>query len=97
VTFRAKGRCYVEGVMIEAADQELVLSSAAAFRQRNNKNLEIVKGEIQAFELPQGLDLKSGKGRAEATRLEREFSADNLDEADPILSAPPVDVRLIKQ
>lgn len=70
--FQAVGRCYVEGCFLEAPNtnldrpdetlyHEIVLSPAAAYRQRKNKMLQLVSGTIP--ELADGMtvdDLEDG-------------------------------------
>ena len=43
--FRAKRRCYVEGILIEEMGWEIALSPEAAIRVRGNKHLQLIAGE----------------------------------------------------
>ncbi len=43
--FRAKRRCYVEGILIEEMGWEIALSPEASIRLRGNKHLQLIAGE----------------------------------------------------
>lgn len=97
--FKSKGRSYVEGAMLEDADQEISLSPAGSYRQRNNKNLELVEGEIPV--LPEDAPARPNKNdsvtvRREFTEYETSF-IDALEDGDPRVGAAPGGLKLIKQ
>lgn len=98
--FTAKGRCYVEGVLLEDAGQTITLSPAASYRQRNNRNLELVSGVIPV--LPEDGPQKPGKDapfseRQEFVAYETSFIENHLDDSDPLVGAAPGGLKLIKQ
>lgn len=97
--FRSKGRNYVEGALLEDADQEISLSPAASYRQRKNKNLELVDGQIP--ELPEDAPKRPHKNDSVDDKrafLEYENSfIDSLEDGDPRVGAAPGGVKLIKQ
>ncbi len=97
--FIAKGRCYVEGVLLEDADQTITLSPAASYRQRSNRNLELVEGEIPT--LPEDGPDRPGKDaplheKKQYAIYESSF-VDSLDDSDPLVGAAPGGLKLIKQ
>ncbi len=88
--FKTKGRCFVEGTLLEDAEQEITLSPAAAYRQRNNKNLILVEGEIQMREKVEG------ESKEDAMIATDEFLED-LEDGDPKVGPAPGGLKLIKQ
>lgn len=97
--FKAKGRCYVEGALLEDADQTIALSPAGSYRQRNNKNLELVDGEIPAMaedapERPHKND--EGSVKRAFVGYENSF-VDSLEDGDPRVGAAPGKTTLIRQ
>lgn len=110
--FVAKGRCYVEGALLEASEQEITLSPAASYRSRNNRNLDLVDGQIPEMpeDAPKIPEFPPARPGRKATKEEREAYAayetavayekdfiDGLEDGDPKVGEAPVDLRLIKQ
>lgn len=90
--FQSRARCYVEGVLLEDAEQEITLSPAGSYRQRNSKVLYLLEGEVPVFELPDGME----KGSEDAKLAEATF-VDDLDDGDPKVGPARKDLTLIKQ
>lgn len=88
--FQSKGRCFVAGTLLEDAEQEISLSPADSYKERRNKNLVLVEGEIPSREVVEG-ETKDDAKIAEAEFLE------DLETGDPKVGPAPGGLKLIKQ
>ncbi len=79
--FEAKRRSFIEGILLEGPEQVITLSPAASYRVKDNKSLLLLSGEIPV----KPKDMNS-----------HDFLED-LEDGDPVVGAPPVDLKLIKQ
>ncbi len=88
--FKSKGRAFIEGTLIEDAEQEITLSPRGSYRQRSNKNLILVEGEVPMRERVEG------ETKEDAVIAESEFLED-LEDGDPRVGPAPGGLKLIKQ
>lgn len=90
--FQSRARSYVEGVLLEDAEQEITLSPAGSYRQRNSKVLYLVEGDVPVFDTEINKEAQPKEWReAEALFI------DDLDDGDPKVGAAPGGLKLIKQ
>lgn len=88
--FQSKGRAYIEGAFLEDAEQEISLSPAASFRQRNNRNIVLLEGEVPVRESV------TGETKEQAREADEIFLED-LEDGDPRVGPAPGGLKLIKQ
>ena len=81
--FKAKGRCYIEGALLEEADQEITLSPLAAFKSQENVNLELIDGTIPTLpeDIPENPGPLGARPSRKATKEVQETFRDHEDKS----------------
>lgn len=90
--FVARSRCFVEGTMLEGPEQTITLSPAAAYRQRRNKNLQLIEGAIP--KPPEDIEEPKKKDQPSPEYLDW---LEDLEEGDITVGPAPQDFKLVKQ